>query len=114
MTLARQTPNDFTSTESSAMVGAGDGRSKNVAGYRFTQLTIPKGAVIDSVQFSLVKDGSEWHSFVADIAFDAVDDAATFGASAQPDALDRRKTRRTFSRMSSGKMAGVTPLATAQ
>lgn len=73
----------FTATETTAQVGAGYQRP-NVNGYRFSALAIPPGAIIDSVVFSLVKQGDQWQQFQVDLAFEATDSAAAFSSAAAP------------------------------
>ena len=70
--------------EAVAYLGAGDGTSPNIAGFRFTNLNIPPGATIDAVQFSLVKVDNAWTPLRLDLAFEASDNAAGFGTNAPP------------------------------
>jgi hypothetical protein len=74
----------FTSTETSALIGAGNGSQANVAGFRFAGITVPPGSVITGVQLSLVADQTTWQRIVVDCAFDASDNAAPFSATAEP------------------------------
>jgi hypothetical protein len=70
--------------EAVAYLGAGDGQYPTIAGFRFTNLNIPPGSIIDAVQFSLVKVESARTPLRLDLAFEASDDAARFGATAPP------------------------------
>jgi hypothetical protein len=70
--------------EAVAYLGAGDGSQPNIGGFRFTNLNIPPGATIDAVQFSLVKVDSASTPLRLDLAFEASDNAASFGADAPP------------------------------
>jgi hypothetical protein len=70
--------------EAVAYLGAGDGQSPNIAGFRFTNLSIPPGATIDAVQFSLVKVDNAWTPLRLELAFEASDNAAGFGANTPP------------------------------
>lgn len=79
----------YTSSETTMLVGAGNGRNANVVGYRFSNVQIPRGAIIDTVTFTLVKNGAAWQRFVVTLAFEASNDAAPFTASAQPHARPR-------------------------
>lgn len=72
--------------EAIAAIGSGDGERPNVAGFRFANLAIPPGAVIESVQFSLVKIGDAATPLRLDLAFEAADNAAPFGAASPPEA----------------------------
>jgi hypothetical protein len=74
----------FDSTEKAALVGSGDGSSANTVGYRFTNLTVPQGAIIDSVTFSVVKASTGWSRLVLNMGFEASDDAATFSQASTP------------------------------
>jgi hypothetical protein len=73
----------FSSAEASSLVGAGNQRP-NVNGYRFANLAIPPGAIIESVKFSLVKQGDQWQHFRVNLAFEASDSAAAFTIASQP------------------------------
>jgi hypothetical protein len=70
--------------EAVAYLGAGDGTYPTIAGYRFTNLNIPPGAIIDAVQFSLVKVDNVAAPLRLDLAFEASDDAAGFGVATPP------------------------------
>jgi cell division septation protein DedD len=72
-------------TEAIAQVGAGDGKTANVNGFRFNGLQIPAGSTIESVQFSLVKKSAQWQRFAVTLSFEASGNAATFSTSATPD-----------------------------
>lgn len=80
--------NGFSATEPSALVGAGNQRP-NVNGYRFANLAIPRGAIIDAASFSLVKQGDQWQQFQVSFGFEASDDAATFSSASAPAARPR-------------------------
>lgn len=86
----------FTATESSSIVGAGNPRP-NVNGYRFNGLAIPRGAIIDSAVFSLVKQGDQWQQFRVELGFEASDNAAPFTAAAAPGSRTRTSTVATVS-----------------
>lgn len=79
----------FVASEARMLVGAGNGTAPNVAGYRFAALAIPRGAIIDSVAFSLVKQGTQWQQFRVDLAFEASDSVAPFSAASGPAARPR-------------------------
>lgn len=68
----------YTDSETWMLIGSGDGESPNVAGFRFTEVMVPSGAVIDSVEFSLVKGTSQWQPVVVDLAFEKSPNAAPF------------------------------------
>jgi len=74
----------FTSSETTTLIGAGNGREENVAGFRFSGITIPPGSVINGVEFSMVKDQTAWQQLVVDCAFDASDNAEPFSETAAP------------------------------
>jgi hypothetical protein len=74
----------FVTTETSSMVGTGNGQRANVNGYRFTGIAVPRGAIIDSASFTLVKKTTEWHQVTVDVAFEASDNAASFSSSSPP------------------------------
>jgi hypothetical protein len=61
----------FIANEPVALIGAGDGRSPNVAGFLFKNVQVPPGSTITSVEFSLVKSSTEWSTVVANLAFAA-------------------------------------------
>jgi hypothetical protein len=70
--------------EAVAYLGAGDGPYPSIAGYRFTGLNIPAGAIVETVNFLLVKVDNAWTPLRLDLAFEATDSAAGFGEYAQP------------------------------
>jgi hypothetical protein len=70
--------------EAVAYLGAGGGPYPNIAGFRFTSLNIPAGAIIETVTFSLVKVDNAWTPLRLDLAFEATDSAAGFGDHAPP------------------------------
>ncbi len=72
------------SDEAVAYLGASDGLYPNIAGFRFTGLNIPAGAIIETVNFSLVKVDNAWTPLRLDLAFEATNSAAGFGEYAQP------------------------------
>ncbi|MGH9173962.1 MAG: hypothetical protein ACRD1H_06375, partial [Vicinamibacterales bacterium] len=74
----------FSATEKSALIGAGNGVIGNVAGFRFTSMSVPPGAIITGVEFSMVKDKTSWSRLMLSCAFEASDDAAPFSISSQP------------------------------
>jgi hypothetical protein len=74
----------FTSTERTAMIGAGNGSQPNVAGFRFTGMTIPQGSIINSVEFSMVKGKTTWSRLVVYCVFEAQGNAASFSVSSTP------------------------------
>src|SRR5687768_1498890 len=55
---------NYTSTEAVAAIGAGNGSQGNVFGARFNSVSIPTGATISAVRFTMVKHGTTWHSTV--------------------------------------------------
>jgi len=76
---------DYSASEQAALIGTGDGRRSNVAGFRFNNVQVPPGAIIDSVQFSLVKATTQWQRLMVELAFEDTDNAAAFSASQDPD-----------------------------
>lgn len=78
--------NRYSHTERTALIGAGNGSRANVSGIRFTGLSIPRGATITSVEFSMVKNKSEWIRMVMDCGFEATDNARAFSKSWAPGA----------------------------
>ncbi|RIK34825.1 MAG: hypothetical protein DCC58_21130, partial [Chloroflexi bacterium] len=74
----------FTSTETTVVVGTGNGTRINVSGYRFTNISIPRGATITSVEFSMVKSGTQAGRMAVTYAFQATGNAATFSSSSTP------------------------------
>ena len=72
----------FTSNETALQVGSGDGQRPNVVGLRFTNLTIPRGAIIDSATLTMTKRGAQVGRLVADVSFEFSDSAAPFSAGA--------------------------------
>ena len=70
--------------EAVAYIGAGDGISPNIAGFRFANLRVPPGAVIVAVDFSLVKVDTAWNALRLDLAFEASDNAASFSEQSPP------------------------------
>jgi hypothetical protein len=60
------------------LLGAGDGRRPNVAGFRFNNVAIPAGAVVESAELSLVKATTSWQRMVVNLLFEATDNAASF------------------------------------
>lgn len=66
------------------LVGAGDGTHPNIAGFRFSGLTLPSGAVVDGANLSLLKRGSQWQALSVDLAFEAAGNAATFSTTRTP------------------------------
>ncbi|RIK47169.1 MAG: hypothetical protein DCC58_00705 [Chloroflexi bacterium] len=76
--------NAYSGNEQVALVGAGNGSRANVSGYRFTGITIPQGAKIISVEFSLVKATTQYSRMVTTYGFQAVGNAPTFSSSAHP------------------------------
>jgi hypothetical protein len=70
--------------EVATYLGAGDGIYPNIAGFRFTGLNIPAGAIIETVSFSLVKVDNARIPLRLDLAFEATDSAAGFSEYAQP------------------------------
>ncbi|MGH9172762.1 MAG: hypothetical protein ACRD1H_00325, partial [Vicinamibacterales bacterium] len=82
---ARSSDHDeFLISEPSMLVGGGNGVDPNVAGFRFLNVPVPPSAIIDAVEFSLVKSGSEWRRFVVELGFEATDDAPAFSSAAPP------------------------------
>lgn len=75
---------DLVSEEAVAYIGAGDGVHPNIAGFRFANLRVPPGAIIEAVSFSLVKVDSAWNPLRLDLAFEAADSAASFTDQAPP------------------------------
>lgn len=74
----------LTTTEKVAQIGAGSGGNANVAGFRFGGVTIPKGAVIESVQLTMVANKTTTSRLVVDCAFETSDNAATFSGASGP------------------------------
>ena len=60
------------------LLGAGDGKRPNIAGFRFSQINIPAGAIIESAEFSMVKATTSWQRMVVDLHFEATDSANPF------------------------------------
>ena len=83
--------NGFSDSESVTFLGAGDGINANVVGFRFASVLIPRGAIIDRVQLSLVKASTQWQRLVVNLAFEATDNAADFTPIRSP--RDRNRTR---------------------
>ena len=71
----------YSSNEKVAQVGAGDGKRGNVNGYRFNGIGIPRGARIISVEFTLVKAGTQTGRVVATYGFQASGNAPAFSSS---------------------------------
>jgi hypothetical protein len=87
---------NYSSTEQSSLVGAGYQRP-NVNGYRFNGLAIPPGAIIDTVSFSLVKQGDQWQQLQVTLAFEMTDSSAVFSRNAAPAARPRTVATSTVS-----------------
>lgn len=77
---------ELVSDEAVAAIGAGDGDFPSIAGFRFANLRVPPGAIIEAVHFSLVKVGNAGNPLRLDLAFEAVDSAASFTDQAPPGA----------------------------
>ncbi len=75
---------DLVTDETVAYLGAGAGAHANVAGFRFANLKVPPGAIIDAVQFSLVKVGYAADALRLDLAFEATDSAVSFSDQSSP------------------------------
>lgn len=72
------------SDEAVAYLGAGEGMYPNIAGFRFTGLNIPAGAIVETVSFSLVKVDNAWTPLRLDLAFEAANSAAGFSEYSHP------------------------------
>ncbi|RIK46194.1 MAG: hypothetical protein DCC58_04090 [Chloroflexi bacterium] len=80
------TPRGFNPAGQIVALGAADESGVDIAGFRFSNITIPRGARILGVEFSLVKAGGETTPLTVDLAFEAADNAAPFAAADGPDA----------------------------
>jgi hypothetical protein len=65
-------------------IGAGAGAHPTIAGFRFTNLRVPTGAIVEAVHFSLVKVQTGRTPLRVDLAFEAADSAASFSDQAPP------------------------------
>lgn len=84
----------YTRSATTVLIGTGGRQGQpNVSGYRFTNIQVPPGAIIDSVQFSVVKSGTSTGRVVVELAFEATDDAAPFSSASAPRARARTAAR---------------------
>jgi len=75
-----------TYTDNSSTVWIGNGSGASYTGLHFTNLTIPKGATVNSALLSFTSANTQWLSLSFDIAGDAAGNSPTFSSAARPSA----------------------------
>jgi hypothetical protein len=74
----------FTADGSTVWVGSGAAAASSYAGFRFTGLTIPPGAVISSARLELRSSSSQWLTIGFEFAIEAAVTSAPFSAASRP------------------------------
>lgn len=74
----------FDTTSATVWLGNGQSTTASFAGFRFTGVTVPKGAVVSAARIEFYSTASQWISLNLSLGADAADNSAAFSATSKP------------------------------